>query len=79
MDRACGWLQGDSPSGSLSDPPSLARPPAAPAASTVGTDNDVITLRAQNQALTYELNDCQDQLSQKEQDYEDLLLVCSGG
>ncbi|KAL4424913.1 hypothetical protein ABPG77_009642 [Micractinium sp. CCAP 211/92] len=48
-------------------------------ASTVGTDNDVITLRAQNQALTYELNDCQDELSQREQDYEHLLLICAAG
>lgn len=47
--------------------------------STVGTDNDVITLRAQNQALTYELTDCQDQLSQKEQDYVDLLIACASG
>lgn len=53
--------------------------PPHSAASTVGTDNDVITLRAQNQALTYELNDCQDELSQREQDYEHLLLICAAG
>ncbi len=54
-------------------------PPPHSAASTVGTDNDVITLRAQNQALAYELNDCQDELSQREQDYEHLLLICAAG
>lgn len=74
--RRCWRLRLQTAARSLSPPPHR---PARPAASTVGTDNDVITLRAQNQALTYELTDCQDQLSQKEQDYVDLLMACAAG
>ncbi|KAL4434250.1 hypothetical protein ABPG75_000691 [Micractinium tetrahymenae] len=45
---------------------------------SVGLSNDLITLRAKYQEQSCVLTDCQDQLSQKEQDYYDLLMSCTG-